>query len=233
MPPTDHDLSPKSWADALREKFELHQNANQATQMSAYMKGKFAFFGIQTPLRKALVRQTIHEFGLPSMDILPHFFHHCFEQEEREFQYVVNDLGRKLLKKMPTAFLPHFEALIAQRPWWDTIDFLAPKLAGGLLKPYPKKVAETAGKWIESESFWYQRAAILLQLDYKEQTNSELLFRCIQRRAASSEFFVQKASGWALRQYSKVAPREVLQFMDRHPLPPLTVREGMKWLNRS
>ncbi len=232
MPATDIELNRRAWAQALREKFEANRHAGNAAHMSAYMKGQFAFFGIKTPLRKELVRQTIQELGLPPVEALPDLFFHCFEQEEREFQYVVQDLGRRWLKKMPIAFLAHFEHLIARKSWWDTVDFLAPKLAGGLLKPHPQRLAETAGKWIESENFWYQRAAILLQLDYKEQTHAELLFRCIQRRIGSSEFFVQKASGWALRQYSKVAPQDVARFIDQQPLPPLVAREGMKWLNK-
>jgi 3-methyladenine DNA glycosylase AlkD len=128
--------------------------------------------------------------------------------------------------------LPVLEELIGVRSWWDTVDFLAPKLAGPLLLRYPELIGTYPGRWIESDNIWYQRSAILFQLDYKQQTDAQRLFDYIRRRADSREFFVQKAAGWALRQYSKTAPDAVREFIAGNELPPLTVREGLKWVER-
>ncbi|RME06016.1 MAG: hypothetical protein D6816_08195 [Bacteroidetes bacterium] len=47
----------------------------------------------------------------------------------------------------------------------------------------------------------------------------------------TKEFFLQKAAGWALRQYTKTNPEEVMDFLDQHPeLPKLTKKEAVKWL---
>lgn len=83
-------------------------------------------------------------------------------------------------------------------------------------------------KWIENENIWLQRAAILYQLKYQEKTNEERLFRYILRRASSDEFFVQKAIGWALREYAKTNPDNVKSFVSQHPLKPLSEREALK-----
>ena len=67
---------------------------------------------------------------------------------------------------------------------------------------------------------------------YRDHTDFESLKKWILLRADSKEFFVQKASGWALRQYAKVNPHKVKTFILHHPeLSALTKREGMKHLS--
>jgi len=70
----------------------------------------------------------------------------------------------------------------------------------------------------------------LYQLKYKTQTNEELLYDSIRYCSHSTEFFIQKAIGWVLREYSKTNPSAVRRFIEDHPLAPLSKREGMKWL---
>ncbi len=75
-----------------------------------------------------------------------------------------------------------------------------------------------------------KRAAILFQLKYKEHTNESLLYRFIEQNSDSKEFFIQKAIGWVLREYSKTNPASVRQFIESHSLAALSVREGSKYL---
>ena len=48
----------------------------------------------------------------------------------------------------------------------------------------------------------------------------------------SSEFFINKANGWALRQYSKTNPDWVREFIATHEseMTPLSIREGSKYV---
>lgn len=85
-------------------------------------------------------------------------------------------------------------------------------------------------EYIEDENYWLQRAAILYQLKYKGKTDEERLYRYILRRANSNEFFIQKAIGWALREYAKTKPDSVKKFVSQTSLKPLSVREALKHL---
>jgi 3-methyladenine DNA glycosylase AlkD len=128
--------------------------------------------------------------------------------------------------------LPLIDQLITTLSWWDTVDWLAPHLAGKIFLRHPALMEEVTGRWIADDNLWRQRSALIFQLHYKAATREDLLFDYVRQRAGSEEFFVQKGAGWALRQYSKIAPERVQAFLREQSLPALTRREGAKWLRQ-
>lgn len=225
-------LSPAAYVAAVRDLYQQHANPANAPSMKVYMKNHFEFFGIKKPERVVLSAQIIQNQAIPNVEDLKIIAQLCFQEEKREMQYFVYDLLEKVIKNLDDSFLQTIENLILQKSWWDTVDFLAPKLAGKILQLYPSKIQEFPDRWIESDNIWLQRSAILFQLDYKEKTDAPLLFQYILRRADSNAFFVQKAAGWALREYSKRNADAVTQFVQNHTLPKLTVREGLKRIRK-
>ncbi|KGE85282.1 MAG: DNA alkylation repair protein [Phaeodactylibacter xiamenensis] len=224
--------TPEAYVSLLKDAFQANANPGQAAQMEAYMKHSARFYGIKTPERKAIVKNHIASVGMPEGAELKAVCRLCFKPDaRRELQYAVNDLLQKSLRRLTPDFLDLVEELIPRNCWWDTVDFLSPKIAGGLLLRFPEHQKDYPDRWIESDDFWFQRAAIIFQLGYKEKTDTDRLFRYILRRADSTEFFVQKGAGWALRQYARTAPESVRGFVRQNPhLPKLTVREAIKHL---
>ncbi len=203
--------------------------------MSRYMRHKFPFYGLASPERKALSTILFRSWGTVPAQTAKELCVLCFgEGEKRELQYFVNDFVQPQAKKLDLSWIPLFEALILQKSWWDTVDFLSPKLAGPILKRFPDEAERITEGWLEADNYWLQRSAILFQLDYGLDTRTDLLFDYILRRASSREFFVQKASGWALRQYGRKNPEAVREFIDenRLALSALTIREGGKYVFR-
>ena len=80
--------------------------------------------------------------------------------------------------------------------------------------------------------FWLRRIAIDHQLNRKEKTNKELLEKIIVNNLGSSEFFINKAIGWSLREYSKTNPAWVKNFINRYKdkLDKLSIREASKYI---
>ncbi len=217
-----------TYLSAVIKTFAAHANPDNALPMKRYMKNQFEFFGIKKPERVYLSKGVIQELGMLPAEELPKLCQTCFQQPQRELQYFVHDLLANRTKDLNADFLNTIEILIQQKSWWDTVDFLAPKIGGKLLLRFPEAILPHTQAWIESDNMWLQRSAILFQLDYKNKTDADLLFRYIRRRADSKEFFVQKAAGWALREYGKTNPGAVQQFIDTTALPKLTVREGLR-----
>ncbi|MCD0070394.1 DNA alkylation repair protein, partial [Streptococcus agalactiae] len=114
--------------------------------------------------------------------------------------------------------------------WGDSIDVLT-KVFGNLsLKD--DKVMNLLSEWSLDQDFWMRRLAIEHQLGFKEKTNTDILSLFILRNTGSQEFFINKAIGWSLRDYSKYNKVWVKDFISNHydELSTLSIREGSKYL---
>ena len=63
---------------------------------------------------------------------------------------------------------------------------------------------------------------------YKKNTDTALLNSYILHLKDSKEFFIRKAIGWALREYSKTNPEWVISFVANNKLSPLSEKEALK-----
>lgn len=215
-----------------RELFTLlrtHANPDAGAQMSAYMRGKFAFLGVSSPLRKSLCRDFFrHARKADAVDWT--FVDDCWDAEFREFQYVAADYLFVVRKLLTDDDLSRIAELATTKSWWDTVDTLD-RTVGSIVAAYPA-ARETMLKWSVDDDFWLRRIAIDHQLLRKEQTDTALLEAVIVANLGQQEFFINKAIGWALRDYSKTNPEWVRAFIERHRdgMAPLSIREGSKYV---
>jgi 3-methyladenine DNA glycosylase AlkD len=227
-------MTASAYYQAISTKYEQCANPEQAAAMAAYMRNLFPFWGIPAPVRKTLLKELIKEKGSLNPAEWPALANLCFQQgTQREFQYLLGDLLVPQKKKLTADWLPLLEELITTLSWWDTVDWLAAHLVGTVLRENPDQVVPVTGRWIESDNIWLQRSALIFQLLAKEATDEDLLYQYVLRRADSTEFFVKKGAGWALRQYSKTNPESVSRFLASQTLPALTLREGRKVLDKN
>jgi 3-methyladenine DNA glycosylase AlkD len=133
-------------------------------------------------------------------------------------------------KHVSSDHVPLLERLITTKSWWDTIDGLASHAIGELFLRYPDARDGTVARWRSSDNFWLRRTTLLFQLGYKDKTDEALLFSLIEENLDSKEFFIQKAIGWILREYSKTAPNVVQDYVAKTALAPLSEREALKWM---
>ncbi|MCB0666072.1 MAG: DNA alkylation repair protein [Saprospiraceae bacterium] len=217
-------------AEEINALFSEHADPERAEGMKAYMKGQFEYYGINSPLRKELLRAFFKANGSPQ-DELTDLVRELWLYDQREMQYVATDLIRRHIRKQPASFIQVIESLILKKSWWDTVDHLSVN-AGTLMQKHPDLQPAVTDSWIRSDSMWLRRAAVIHQLMYKGSTNWTMLQDYILRVAHEEEFFIRKACGWALRQYSKTSPQQVAAFIDqyRDQLSGLTIREGSKYI---
>jgi 3-methyladenine DNA glycosylase AlkD len=220
------------YSNNIISAFQEVSNAEIAKGQSAYMKNHFAFFGIKSPERKALQRSFFRKDQTPKKEDLPQVIRILWEQPQRELQYCAQELALKYVKNQDKWDLELYEYMVTHKSWWDTVDFIASNLVGAYFKNFPEEKETAIKKWLASEHIWLQRTALLFQLKYKDQLDTSLLKYIITRLLGSDEFFINKAVGWILREYSKTNPHWVLAFVEKHELHPLSKREALKWLSR-
>ena len=219
-----------NYITSLVELFQQNANSANTEPMAKYMKNLFPYLGIKTPERRELLRQYYKEYGKPEISELKQISRELWELPEREFQYCAVGMLQLYKNKVDASFIELYEQLIITKSWWDTVDGIAVNLVGSLFKKYPEMMKPHTEKWQASGNMWLQRTALLFQLNYKADTNIELMFDIIRLNLGSKEFFINKAIGWILRQYSKTDAQVVMDFVEKTDLAPLSQREALKWL---
>ncbi|MFC1476619.1 DNA alkylation repair protein, partial [Fibrobacterota bacterium] len=184
-----------NYVNKLSETFSPHANTKNAIPMKRYMKDKFEFFGIQSKLRRELQREFMKKDNLPALDQVEEIVKELWELPQREFQYFAMELLEKYVKKVDKEIVSLFEYMIVTKSWWDTVDMIAARLVGPLFSRFNELIVPYTEKWMYYGDMWLQRSAILFQLKYKKETDTELLFNYIQALSDSREFFIQKAIG--------------------------------------
>ena len=213
----------------LYEEMIQHKNEEQARQMSKYMLNKFEYIGIKTPERRKIFKNFFKEYKNEEK-IDWEFVNKCWENKYREFQYIAADYLKNMKDKLTRDDIPKLKQLILKKSWWDTIDNLDMTIGALALKD--SNVNKILLEWSLDENIWLRRIAIDHQLLRKDKTNTELLSKILKNNLEQTEFFINKAIGWALRDYSKTNPEWVKNFIEknRENMAKLSIKEASKYL---
>ena len=216
------------WYDNLFKELEKNKNEEQSKKMSAYMQNKFIFLGIPKPLLKEIEKPYLKEGKKHDLDW--NFVLLCWQKNYREAQYTAIDYLSQNIKKLIVNDLPRLKELIIQKSWWETVDSID-AMIGSIVQKNPELEKDML-EWSKSENIWLKRVAIDFQQEYKEKTNTELLEQIINNNLGSNEFFINKAIGWSLREYSKTNPEWVKKFLKKYEdrLSKLSIKEASKYI---
>jgi 3-methyladenine DNA glycosylase AlkD len=224
----------QTYLKTLQSEFEIHSNPKIAAQQKAYMRNQFEYFGIKTPQRREIQKPFLSKEFLPKKSELTEIVKILWQKPQRDYQHFAQELVFKYKKELEKKDIELFEFMIMNKSWWDTIDFIAPKLVNQYFKAFPEERDIYIRKWLDSENIWLQRSAILFQLKDKEKIDTHLLTSIIQSlissETASKEFFINKAIGWILREYSRTNPNWVIDFVEKNEsqLSNLSKREALR-----
>ena len=213
----------------IKKRFEEKEDKENAAQMAKYMRNQFVFYGLPTPKRKAVYKDFLKE-EKKSGQIDWAFLDRCYEDEHREFQYLVCDYLTVMDNFLAYDDIPRIKAYIKCKSWWDTTDSLDRVI--GQIGLRDSRVDALMLEWSLDDDFWVRRVAIDHQLCRKEKTNTELLEKILVNNFESDEFFINKAIGWSLRDYSKTNPEWVRAFVEKHAdrMSKLSVKEAGKYI---
>jgi 3-methyladenine DNA glycosylase AlkD len=217
----------------LHQKLKSIENQEYKPKMEAYMKNNFVFFGINSPLRKTILKNFIAENKVEIYQNFRQISEELYQYPERECHYCAIEIMNYVFKKdFQESDIFLIKKLITTHSWWDSVDSIAPHLLGSYLKKFPEKKLKILENFSNSDNMWLNRSAIIFQLLYKKDVEEDILFAMCEKFSYSKEFFIQKAIGWALRNYAKINPIAVKNFVAIQNLKPLSVREALKHQNK-
>ncbi len=192
------------------------------------MQDRFPFLGIPKPTLKQHIKPYLQKSRKLEFDW--EFVCLCWEKPYREAQYIAVEYILLHEKQLLDTDISKIQELITEKSWWETVDSLD-SVAGAIVLKYPY-LKDKMRQWSKSENIWLRRASIDFQQKYKEKTDADLLEEIICNNLGTNEFFINKAIGWSLRDYSKVNPKWVSSFLGRYKdvLSTLSVKEASKYL---
>ena len=213
----------------IKKLFEQNEDKENAIAMAKYMRNLFEFYGLATPKRKKLYKDFLKE-EKKNKKVDWNFLDKCYLDSHREFQYLVSDYLITMNDYLTYDDIPKIKKYVKTKQWWDTIDFLDRVIGEIGLKD--NRVNDLMLEWSCDNDFWVRRIAIDHQLCRKEKTNTELLEKILVNNFGSDEFFINKAIGWALRDYSKTNPLWVREFLSKYKdkMSSLSLREASKYI---
>jgi 3-methyladenine DNA glycosylase AlkD len=219
----------------LRMRRELRRvgDPRRALGAQAYMKSAMPYHGLTAELLRSTCKTVFADLALPTREEWRERVLELWRGAKfREERYAAIALaGDKRASKFQTpAAMPLYEEIIVTGAWWDYVDDLASHRVGPILRDYPAPMKRKMLAWSKSANMWKRRTSIICQLGFKQQTDLELLYACIEPSLDSKEFFLRKAIGWALRQYAWTDPAEVKRYVrrNRERLSGLSYREALK-----
>jgi 3-methyladenine DNA glycosylase AlkD len=212
----------------LVKEFEEARNPEIAVGMKRYMKNRFEFLGLQKPVRSRLQKQFIDELKRSSWQEIESAVNALWKLPYREYKYVAMDLLLATKRKWGNDAFDFFLSLIKIDSWWDTVDLLAARMVGGVVSKEPEAYRTTLLEMAGSEDLWIRRTALIHQLFFKEKTDTGLFESVYLKCRQDTDFFIRKAIGWALRQYSATDPVFVRKFVEKHAIDGLAGKEALR-----
>ncbi|NOQ26352.1 MAG: DNA alkylation repair protein [Bacteroidales bacterium] len=216
------------FVDTLEIEFQKNKNLKVAVEQKAYMRNQFEFYGLKATNRREIQKPFFYEKYLPEKKELHDIVKTLWKKPQREYQLFSQELVFKYVKQFEKRDIELLEYMVINKSWWDTVDYIAYKLIGGYFKIYPEEIKFNVDKWLNSKNIWLQRSALLFQLKYKTELDTQILSFCINSLLDTKEFFINKAIGWVLREYSRTNPKWVMEFVSKTKLSTLSEKEALR-----
>ena len=209
--------------------FENERDDLKAIPMQNYMRNKFKFLGVQATKRNELWKEYF-KFAKKSKTVDWEFVNKCWDSEYREVQYLACHYLKIMKKFLLPTDIEKIKYIATKKSWWDTIDILD-RVVGEIVFNYPESKSIML-EWSVCNNIWLRRIAIDHQLNRKQHTDINLLEEIIINNFGTDEFFINKAIGWSLREYSKTNKVWVKQFIEKYSnkMSNLSIREASKYL---
>ena len=218
---------------AIRQGLADNANPEKAAGMRAYMKSAMPYRGVQTPMRRKLVRAALRAHPIASRNawlgaVLELWRNAAYREERYAAQDVTGAPQCRAFRTLETLSL--YEEMVVSGAWWDLVDDVATHKLRELVDGHPAEMAAAMRAWSADPDLWKRRSSIICQIKRKEATDLALLFDCIEPNLADADFFIRKAIGWALRDLAWTDLPTVEDYVSRNVdrLSALSKREALK-----
>lgn len=102
---------------------------------------------------------------------------------------------------------------------WEHSDDLS-KIIALITEEHPEIALPILQKWVKSKNKWCRRQALVGMIEYSSKRKKVLPFKIYIKNVSvlhgDSEYYVQKAIGWTLREIYNIYPKETSAYLFEH-----------------
>ncbi len=196
----------------IKKELKKLSDEHFARDVKRYLKSPYEFYGIRVPELRVMAKR-LHE-----------------EHDLRDFYRVFNKLWSSgFHEEMSLALytLQLYEDDFDLSTWkfikprlkymktWDQVDNFSSQILGKILLKYPRMEREIM-RLSDSDNIWLRRIAIVSTLPLIKQGNIKLTMQLAEKYVYDENDYIQKATGWMLREAGKQKPEIVKRFILKH-----------------
>ena len=210
----------------LRKAFQRAASSKYKAGAEKYMKYQFKVLGVPAPERQKITKVFAKEF----VNLCPRQVKkllNSINSTEREFLYFkIAILENNMQIFMGLKNLKIIRDLLIEASWWDGVDTISGKVIHPLLLDLSKKDRTLLlRKFSTDPNMWVRRSAIVSMVRIKDAVSSATITKVLERNLGTSEFFINKAIGWFLREHYFYDQKYVIGFCKKHQLNRVAQRE--------
>jgi 3-methyladenine DNA glycosylase AlkD len=196
----------------IKKKLKKLGNKEFSEDIKRYIKSPYEFYGIKVPELRTLAKRLHEEHSLDKFyktfnKLWKSGYHeemslalHTLQLYEKEFNLKTWNFIKPKLKDIKS---------------WDQADAIATEIIGPILIKEPKLKKEII-KMSKNKNFWIRRIAIVSTLLIIKQNNISLTMNLAKNYLTDKEPYIQKATGWMIREAGKQKPKEIETFIKKN-----------------
>ena len=216
----------------IRRQLQRLSNKQFAEDIKKYIKSTHEFYGIRVPELRTMAKKLHEEHKLKEFYRIFNRLWKSGYHEEMSLAIYALQLYKKEFDLGTYRFLkPKLKDLNS----WDQADVIASNIIGKILIKCPQLKKEIL-KISKSRNMWRRRVAIVSTLPSVKKGDVKLAFHLIKKHLYDKENYIQKATGWILREIGNKKPELAKKFILKHiNMPSITfsyATEHMKKLRK-
>tara|TARA_Y100000310_G_scaffold343264_1_gene450069 strand:+ start:875 stop:1603 length:729 start_codon:yes stop_codon:yes gene_type:complete len=202
----------------LTRQLKKLSNKQFAEDIKKYIKSPYEFYGIRVPELRVLAKRLHEEHEIKDFYKVFNRLWASGYHEEMSLAIYTLQLYKEEFGLDTWKFL---KTKIKDMKTWDQIDIVGTNIVGYILLKYPKLEREII-KLSKSKNMWMRRLAIVSTLPLIKKGDIRLTMNLAEKYVHENEDYIQKATGWMLREAAKQKTEAVKRFVLKHiHMPPI------------
>jgi len=195
--------------DKIKRQLKKLSDKQFAENIKKYLKSPYEFYGIHVPEIRTLAKRLHEEHNLKEFYSVFNRLWKSGYHEEMSLALYSLQLYEEDFDMSTWRFL---KPKLKEIQTWDQIDAISTFIIGKILLKYPQLEKEL-WKLSKSKNFWMRRIAIVSTLPRIKKGDIRLTMQLAESYIYDKEDYIQKATGWMLREAGKQKPEIVKRFV--------------------